>query len=78
MPFNSFFFLDSNQTTKVDFRKLTQNLRHEVIIIHLTNKLKDTSNVQRVFEIISEKLKTYLRTILILSGISSLFILTLF
>ncbi|XP_070171282.1 VWFA and cache domain-containing protein 1 isoform X1 [Polyergus mexicanus] len=58
---------DSNQTTKVDFRKLTQNLRHEVIIIHLTNKLKDTSNMQRVFEIISEKLKTYLRTILILS-----------
>ncbi|CAL1673299.1 unnamed protein product [Lasius platythorax] len=58
---------DSNQTTKIDFRKLTQNLKHEVVIIHLTNKLKDTSNVQRVFEIISERYKTYLKTILILS-----------
>ncbi|XP_072753876.1 VWFA and cache domain-containing protein 1 [Anoplolepis gracilipes] len=58
---------DSNQTTMIDFRKLTQNLRHEVVIIHLTNKLKDTSNVQKIFEIISERLKTYLKTILILS-----------
>lgn len=68
------FLLDSNQTTKVDFRKLTKNLRGEVVIIHLTNKLKDVSNVQRILKVISEKLKAYLRTILILPGkLDSLF-----
>ncbi|GAB1860644.1 VWFA and cache domain-containing protein 1 [Camponotus japonicus] len=57
---------DSNQTTKIDFRKLTQNLRHEVIIIYLTNEVKGISHVERIFEIISERLTTHLKTILIL------------
>ncbi|XP_011631150.1 VWFA and cache domain-containing protein 1 isoform X1 [Pogonomyrmex barbatus] len=56
---------DLNETTKIDFRKLTQNLRDKVLIIHLTNKLQTTSEVQRIVELISWELKTYLKTILI-------------
>lgn len=52
----------------IDFRKLMQDLKGEVIIIHLTNKLEETLHVQRIFKIISEKLKVYSRTVLILSG----------
>lgn len=51
--------------TKIDFRKLTQNLRGEVLILHLTNELQNVSNVQRISEIISEKLKAYLKTIIV-------------
>ena len=50
---------------KIDFIKLTQNLRGEVLILHLTNKLQNTSNAQRIFEIISEQFKAYLKTIIV-------------
>ncbi|XP_012215377.1 VWFA and cache domain-containing protein 1 isoform X2 [Linepithema humile] len=59
---------DSNQTTNVNFKKLTQNLRGEVIIIHITNKFKNTSNVQRILDVILEEHKAYLKTILIASN----------
>lgn len=51
--------------TKIDFKKLIQDLKGEVLIMHLTNKLQNTSNVQRIFEIISEKFKAYLKTIIV-------------
>ncbi|XP_011704249.1 PREDICTED: VWFA and cache domain-containing protein 1 [Wasmannia auropunctata] len=57
---------DSNEMTKIDFKKLTQNLRGEVLIMHLTNKLlENASNVQRIFEVISGKVKAYLKTIIV-------------
>ncbi|XP_024880040.1 VWFA and cache domain-containing protein 1 [Temnothorax curvispinosus] len=56
---------DSNEVTKIDFKKLTQNLTGEVLIVHLTNKLQNISNVQRIFEIISEKFKAYLKTVIV-------------
>ncbi|KAG5317114.1 CAHD1 protein, partial [Acromyrmex heyeri] len=57
--------IDSNEVMKIDFIKLTQNLRGEVLILHLTNKLQNTSNAQRIFEIISEQFKAYLKTIIV-------------
>lgn len=63
------FYLDSNQTLDVDFKLLTENLTGEVVIIHVTNMLRNTSNVKNITEeISSEKLTAHLRTILILSG----------
>jgi len=50
---------------KIDFIKLTQTLRGEVLILHLTNKLQNTSNAQRIFEIISEQFKAYLKIIIV-------------
>ncbi|EZA55990.1 VWFA and cache domain-containing protein [Ooceraea biroi] len=58
---------DLNQTTKVDFKSLTQDLKNEVIVIHLTNKVENVSNVHEISEIISRNVKTYLKTILILT-----------
>ncbi|XP_012531291.1 VWFA and cache domain-containing protein 1 isoform X2 [Monomorium pharaonis] len=55
---------DSDEVTRIDFRILTQNLKGEVLIIHLTNKLQITLHVQKIFEIISGKFKTYLKTII--------------
>jgi len=54
--------------TNVDFKKLTQNLRGEVIIIHITNKLQTPLNVERILHVISEEHKAYLRTMLIFSS----------
>ncbi|XP_025996814.1 VWFA and cache domain-containing protein 1 isoform X3 [Solenopsis invicta] len=54
---------DSDEATRIDFRKLTQNLTGEVLIMHLTNKLQNTLNVQKIFEMISRKSKAYLKTI---------------
>jgi len=51
--------------TKIDFKKLTQNLRGEVLIMHLTNKLQNISHVLRIFEIISKKFEAYLKTIIV-------------
>lgn len=70
MTFNS--LSDLNEVTKIDFRKLTQNLIGEMIIIHLTNRLQNTSNVQKIFEIISEKVKAYLKTIIVTGKLVSL------
>ncbi|XP_011875650.1 PREDICTED: VWFA and cache domain-containing protein 1 [Vollenhovia emeryi] len=56
---------DSSEVTKIDFRKLTQNLRGEVLIMHLTNKVQNISNVQKIFEIISGKFKAYLKTVIV-------------
>lgn len=61
----NFFSDSSNKMTKIDFRKLTQNLRGEVLIMHLTNKLQNTSNVQKIWETIPRKLKIYLKTIIV-------------
>ncbi|XP_051174131.1 VWFA and cache domain-containing protein 1 [Leptopilina boulardi] len=59
---------DSNQTLDVDFKSLTGNLTGEVVIIHVTNMLKNTTNLKNITEeIYSQKLTAYLRTILILS-----------
>lgn len=66
--------LDVNQTIEADFlskildRKLTQNLRGEVAIVHLTNKFKDASSMQGLSKVISGTLKAHFRTILILPG----------
>lgn len=54
--------------TKVDFRLLTRDLKNEVIIIHLTNKLESASNVQAIFDVVSRNLKAYLKTVLTLTG----------
>jgi len=51
--------------TKIDFKKLTQNLRGEVLIMHLTNELQNISNVLRIFGIISKEFKAYLKTIIV-------------
>lgn len=59
------FLSDSNKMTKIDFIKLTQNLRGELLIMHLTNKLRNISNVQRILEIIPKKLKVHLKTIIV-------------
>ncbi|XP_014480142.1 PREDICTED: VWFA and cache domain-containing protein 1 [Dinoponera quadriceps] len=64
--------IDVNQTMDTDFlseiftRRMTQNLKGEVVIIHLTNKFKNASNVQGLSEIISRTSKIHIRTILIL------------
>ncbi|KAL0107464.1 hypothetical protein PUN28_014649 [Cardiocondyla obscurior] len=56
---------DSNNVTKIDFRKLTQNLKGEVLVMHVTNALQNISNVQGIFEIISNKFTAYLKTIIV-------------
>ncbi|KAK2588046.1 hypothetical protein KPH14_004115 [Odynerus spinipes] len=59
---------DSNQTINVDFNSLTQNIKGEIILLHLTNTLKDPSNAQQIFNVISKmQFNTYWRTILVLS-----------
>jgi len=56
-------FSDSNEVTKIDFEKLTQNLKGKVLVLHLTNKLQNISNVRRIFEVISKE--AYLKTIIV-------------
>jgi len=51
--------------TKIDFKKLTQNLRGEVLVMRLTNQLQNMSNVLRIFGIISKEFKAYLKTIIV-------------
>ncbi|XP_046425464.1 VWFA and cache domain-containing protein CG16868 [Neodiprion fabricii] len=60
----------SNQSLNLDIKSLTTNLTGEIILIHLTNTLKDISNIKHVRSIIStEQLIPYLCTILILSDL---------
>ncbi|KAF7414483.1 hypothetical protein HZH68_002972 [Vespula germanica] len=58
----------TNQTINVDLNALTHNIQGEVILLHLTNTLKDPSNAQEIFNKISAmQLNAYWRTILVLS-----------
>ncbi|XP_076670648.1 VWFA and cache domain-containing protein 1 isoform X1 [Andrena cerasifolii] len=59
---------DTNETVELNFNKLLQNVKGEVVFIHLTNTLKVTSPVKEILNMISTgKLNGYLTTVLILS-----------
>ncbi|XP_012277119.1 VWFA and cache domain-containing protein 1 [Orussus abietinus] len=61
---------DSNQTFSINFGALTKSLSGEVVVIHITNTLKDITNVKDIVNSLSSKtLVAYLRTILILSDL---------
>lgn len=68
------FCLDVSQKIEIDFmsnilnRRFMQSLKGEVIIVHLTNKFMNASNVQGLFEAVLGTVKTHFRTILILPG----------
>lgn len=50
-----------------------QNLKGEVVVMHLTNKFKNAPNVQGLFESLLGTLKVHFKTILILPGKLDLF-----
>ncbi|XP_015437765.1 PREDICTED: LOW QUALITY PROTEIN: VWFA and cache domain-containing protein 1 [Dufourea novaeangliae] len=59
---------ETNETIEFDFDKLLENVKGEVVFIHLTNTLKTTSHITKINNMISVgKVNGYLRTILILS-----------
>ncbi|XP_012148021.2 VWFA and cache domain-containing protein 1 isoform X1 [Megachile rotundata] len=59
---------ETNDTFEFDFNKLLQNVKGEVVFIHLTNTLKDTPPVKQIRNMISVgKVNGYLKTVLILS-----------
>ncbi|XP_071872449.1 VWFA and cache domain-containing protein 1 [Bombus fervidus] len=60
--------IETNDTIEFDLNKLLQNVKGEVVFIHLTNTLKPTSHIKKIRNMISaEKVSGYIRTILILS-----------
>lgn len=62
--------IDKNITTAIDFKALTQNLIDDAIIVHITNTLKDVSDVDNIVKIIStNQLNVHLRRALILSDL---------
>nr|XP_033342707.1 VWFA and cache domain-containing protein 1 [Megalopta genalis] len=60
--------METNDTIELNFHKLVENVKGELVFIHLTNTLKTTSHITKINNMISMgKVKGYLRTILILS-----------
>ncbi|XP_011314621.1 VWFA and cache domain-containing protein 1 [Fopius arisanus] len=61
---------DSNESLILDLDRLTQNVSGNVVVVHVTNTLKDISNVTKIVKTISSKHVTvHLRTVLILSNL---------
>ncbi|KAK0095373.1 hypothetical protein PV326_008544 [Microctonus aethiopoides] len=62
---------DTNQSIAINFKALTDDLiDDDVVIVHVTNTLKDVSNVENIVKLISSnKLTVHLRTALILSDL---------
>ncbi|XP_076223132.1 VWFA and cache domain-containing protein 1 isoform X2 [Nomia melanderi] len=59
---------ETNETIEFNFHKLVENVKGEVVFIHLTNTLKTTSHITKINNMIATgKVNGYLKTILILS-----------
>ncbi|XP_034936002.1 VWFA and cache domain-containing protein 1 [Chelonus insularis] len=58
------------ENESIDFKILTKNLNGNVVVVHITNMLKDVSNVENIVKSISSNnLTVYFRTALILSDL---------
>lgn len=63
------FVAETGEALSVDFKNLTNNVTGEIVVIHLTNTLKENDRLKSIVSAISSKKSVvHLRTVLILSG----------